>query len=118
VDLKISHEDGYVLARIAGPIDHSAREVFGKHLHPLVRRSGAKLVVDLSRSTFLSSSGLGELVALAACANMNASQVVLAACSPFVSIVLNRSRLDTFFAIAESVFEAAALLPDELQLVS
>ena len=43
-------------------------------------------------------------------ANTNSSQVVLTACSPFVSVVFERSRLTTFFALADTNAEAIQLL--------
>lgn len=87
-------------------MDGSAGELFREYLHPLVGQSGTKLVLDLSESDRIDSNGIGELVLLVTHANSNSSRVVLAACSPFVSIVLNRSRLDRFFDTADSVAEA------------
>ncbi len=106
MELQVSHESGYVLASTSGPIDGSASELFREYLHPLVGQSGTKLVLDLSESDRVNSAGIGALVLLVTNANTNSSRVVLAACSPFVSIVLNRSRLDRFFDTADSVAEA------------
>jgi anti-anti-sigma factor len=96
VDLKISREDGRVLAQTLGPIDHTAREAFGAELHALVSQPGTLVVLDLSGSSSITSFGLGDLMALVACANMNSSRVVLSACSPFVTMVLERSGLADF----------------------
>ena len=106
MELTISHEDGYVLASTNGPIDEAAAQDFQEYLHPLVGQRGTKVVLDLSQSDRIDSLGIGQLVALVSNANTNSSQVVLAACSPFVAIVLNRTKLDRFFDTAQSVPEA------------
>ena len=113
MQLDLSHEDGYVLASAAGPIDDSAEELFREYLHPLVGQRGTKVVLDLSKSERVNSVGLGQLVILAVNANTNSSRVVLTACSPFVSIVLDRSKLDAFFETAASVSEAVSRLLDQ-----
>jgi anti-anti-sigma factor len=104
--LDVSRQAGYVLATVGGLIDESSGELFSEHLHPLVGEPGAKLVLDLSGVKRVNSAGLSYLVVLASKANTNSGRVVLAACSPFLSVVLERSKLDQFFEIAETVPEA------------
>ena len=83
---------------------------FRESLHPLVGQSGTNVVLDLSQSNFINSSGIGQLVSLVTHANTSGSRVVLAACSPFISEVLNRCKLNRFFEMADSV-------PDAIRLV-
>jgi len=106
MELKLSHEEGYVLASTAGSIDDSAKEPLREYLHPLIAQPGTKVVLDLSESNFISSQGIGHLVGLVANANLHDSRVVLAACSSFVAIVLTRCKLDRFFEIAETAADA------------
>jgi len=106
MELQVSHEIGYVLASTSGPIDGSADELFREYLHPLIGQSGTKVVLDLSKSERINSAGIGALVLLVTHANTNSSRVLLTACSPFVSVVLNRSGLDRFFDTADSLPEA------------
>ena len=106
MELKISHEEGYVLAEVVGPIDDEAGELFRELLHPLVGQAGTKVVVEMSRANRITSYGIGHLVSLVGHANTSSSRVVLAACSSFVSIVFSRSQLDRFFDIAEDIPEA------------
>ena len=106
MELKLSHEEGYVLASTAGSIDDSAREPLREYLHPLIAQAGTKVVLDLSESNFITSQGIGHLVALVANANLHDSRVVLAAASSFVAIVLTRCKLDKFFEIAETAADA------------
>ena len=106
MELKLSHEEGYVLAEVAGLIDEEAGDLFREFLHPLVGQPGTKLVIEMSKANRINSYGIGHLVSLVSHANTNSSRVVLAACSSFVSIVFNRSQLDRFFDLAEDIPEA------------
>jgi anti-sigma B factor antagonist len=110
MELEISHGDGYVLATTAGAIDDSAAGRFRESLHPLVGQSGTKVVLDLSRSSFINSRGIALLESLVNHANVNGSRVILAACSPFVAEVLIRCKLDRFFEMADGVSDAIRLL--------
>ena len=110
MELRVAHKEGYVLATASGHLDDSARELFRERLHPLVGQHGTKLVLDLSDAKRVNSAGLSHLVMLATNANTNSSRVVLAACSPFIAVVLSRSKLDHFFEVAETVEEAAERL--------
>ena len=112
MELHVSHENEYVLARTSGLIDESAENLFREHLHPLVQQPGTRLILDLSKSERINSSGLGQLVLLVADANTRSSRVVLAACSPFISEVLRQSKLDRYFDVAESVAGALDRLSD------
>jgi len=112
MELDVSHESGYVLATVRGFVDESADGLFREHLHPLVGQPGTKLVLDLSEAKRVNSAGLSHLVMLATNANTNASRVVLAAPSPFLAGVLNRSKLDQFFEIAATVSEAIGASPE------
>ncbi len=106
MDLNLSHESGYVLGDTTGPIDDSAADLFREYLHPLVGQPGTNVILDLSRSNFITSKGLGQLVSLAIHANTSSSRVILAGCTPFVSVVLDRSKLTQFFEILPSPAEA------------
>jgi len=60
MELKVSHEEGYVLAATFGSVDHVARELFRESLHPLVGHSGTKLVLDLSQFNYITSDGIAQ----------------------------------------------------------
>jgi anti-anti-sigma factor len=109
MELKVSHEQGYVLAATSGAIDDAARDLFREGLHPLVGQSGTQVVLDLSQSNFITSIGIGQLVSLVTHANTSGSRVVLAACSPFISVVFSRCKLNKFFDMADSIPDAIGL---------
>lgn len=110
MELNVSHGAGYVLAATLGAIDDSAGPKFKDQLFPLVGRPGTKLVLDLSGSNYITSSGLGMLMSLVVHANTNSSQVVMAAATPFLSVVFERSKVHLFFALARTVAEAVQML--------
>ena len=112
MELTVSHEEGYVMAEASGPLDEEAGELFREYLHPLVGQSGTKVVLDLSKAKRINSDGVGHLVALVSHANTSSSTVVLTACSPFVSGVLARSKLERFFDLASTVSEAVSRVVD------
>ena len=110
MELKISHEEGYVLAATVGVVDDAAKDLFRESLHPLVGQNGTNVVLDLSQSNRINSEGIGQLVALVTHANASGSRVVLAACSPFISEVLIRCKLNRFFEMVDSVSDAIRLV--------
>ena len=108
MDLVITRESGYVLAKTSGEIDESVGGQFRKELHPILAERGTSLIVDLSGSAFVNSAGLGHLVALVAHANTKSSRAVLCAPTPHVAGVLAVTKLDTFFEVAPTRSEAIA----------
>jgi anti-anti-sigma factor len=106
MELKVSHEEGYVVAKTLGIVDYAARELFRQSLHPLVGQSGTKMVLDLSQSSYITSDGIGQLVSVVSHANSSRSRVILAACSPFISEAMNRCKLNRFFEMSDSVPDA------------
>jgi anti-anti-sigma factor len=109
MELTLTSRDGLTVAQTKGPIDESARDAFREHLHPLVGKKGTRLIIDLSGSPRINSSGIGNLVALTADANTNESVVVLCCPQTFISMVIQVTRLDKFFTIAPDLDAAVAL---------
>ncbi len=66
----------------------------------------AKIVIDLSRVTMITSAGLGLLVQLTARANTQGARLVLASPSQFVSGVLQTTRLQKYFETFADASEA------------
>jgi anti-anti-sigma factor len=113
MELNLSHESGYVLAVTAGPIDDSVEDLFREYLHPLVGRPGTNVIFDLSKSNFITSKGLGQLVSLTIHANTSSSRVILAGCTAFLAVVLDRSKLTQFFEIVPTTANAIRRILDE-----
>jgi anti-sigma B factor antagonist len=105
MDMTVTPHADHILVSIAGPLGEDAREAFRGQLHPLIGESGAKFLIDLSDVPRINSPGVGSLVALAADANTHGGRVVLCNPSSFVTVVLNVTRLNTFFEIAPTIEE-------------
>src|SRR5262245_18472613 len=108
MDLLVAPHDGYILAKVNGPLDDTARGPFREKLHPLFAKKNTWLIVDLSGAQRINSSGIGNLVALTADANTNGSRVTFVSLTPFVASVMQVTKLDKFFDIAASLEEAVA----------
>src|SRR4030095_10997495 len=106
MELTVTHHDGYVLAKTAGPLDEQARPLFRERLHPLVGNAGTRLILDLSGAPRINSAGIGNLVALVADANTQRSRVTMCGLTAFVAGVMSVTKLDSYFEIAPNV-EAA-----------
>jgi anti-anti-sigma factor len=97
-DVKIVH--------LAGEFGAGDDAAFAEAVTDLLDTHGSRIVVDLSAVPYINSAALGALVRLVAQANVQEGRVLLAAPTPFVTGVLQTTRLDKFFEVAESV-EAA-----------
>jgi anti-anti-sigma factor len=72
----------------------------------LLARPRAAIVLDLAGVSYMNSAGLGELVRLAAQANVQEARLVLASPSPYVAGVLEATKLDRFFETRHTAEEA------------
>jgi anti-sigma B factor antagonist len=113
MEIAVTHEVGHVLVKLSGPMGEESRDLFREQLHPLIGEDGARFLIDLAEVQRINSSGVGSLVALAADANTHGGRVILCCPSSFVTVVLNVTRLNTFFEIAESVEEGRQRLSGE-----
>jgi anti-sigma B factor antagonist len=105
MDMTVTLHADHVVVRISGPLGEDSREAFRGQLHPLIGEKGARFLIDLSDVPRVNSPGVGSLVALAADANTHGGRVILCNPSTFVTVVLNVTRLNTFFEIAPTVEE-------------
>jgi anti-anti-sigma factor len=95
--------DGVVIARTSGPLDDSAWPPFQQQLMPIVRQYNGRLVIDVSGSEKITSSGLSVLVKLVAEAHTHRSRVAVAAPPAFVRSVLKVTKLDTYIDVLDTL---------------
>jgi anti-sigma B factor antagonist len=105
MDMTVTPQADHVLVKLTGPLGEDSREAFRGQLHPLIGENGARFLIDLSDVQRINSPGVGSLVALAADANTHGGRVILCSPSSFVTVILNVTRLNTFFEIAPTVEE-------------
>lgn len=94
----------------SGAIDDTARELFREELHPRLLTPGARMVLDLSGSSYVNSQGLGHLVTLVTHANTKGASLVFCGLQPHVAGVVSVTKLDRLFAIEANADQAFARL--------
>ena len=109
MELTLTKENGYTLATIKGDLIEDCRAPFREQLHPIIREDGSALIIDLSQVGRTNSAGISNMVNLVADANTHSSQLIFAQPSPFISNVLQITRLNTYFTICESMADAIQL---------
>ena len=95
--------------RVRGRLDARSAPVLNARCAE-VRERGQHLVLNLSRVTFVASSGIGALLALVEEFSSSRSAVRLAAVSPAVHSVITLLNLDQFLCIDATEDESAAAL--------
>ena len=109
MDIRIDQKAGVSVAVLSGEFRSEDQSSLNA---ALAAEPAAKIVVDLAGLSYINSGGLGSLVQLTAKTNTQGGTVILAAPSPFVSGVLEATRLDRFFEISDDVDTAVARLAD------
>ena len=99
------HNDGYTLVEVRGFVTFSIFDQFETALSNVQADAEDRLLIDLSNTRAMDSSGIGCLVQLAA---TNSDKIVLINPSPSVARLLGVTHLDLFFDVCGSVEEAEA----------
>lgn len=86
-------------------IDAAAAIQFKDRMRELVQAPGSRVLLDLSRVTFLDSSGLGAVVSVMKLLGPD-RRLELAALGPVVQKVFRLTRMDRVFTIHEQVSDA------------
>lgn len=110
MEITLNQRAGVDIASLDGEFRDSAADELSGMIGGLLAENGRRIVLDLSRVTYLNSTGLSALVTLAAKINLGESRLVLAAPTPFVANVLELTKLSRFFEVAKSVDEAVGRL--------
>ena len=99
--------DGKVVI-VEGPdrLEASISDDFRKMINDLVDQGKTRLVIDMEKTDFMDSSGLGALVSRIAATRANHGDVRLAAPSPFILNLLKMTHLDKVFKCFDDVASA------------
>ncbi len=103
--LDIDERDGWVVVATRGEVDLQHAPRLRKALTDSLL-GGRGVIVDLSPVTFIDSSGIAALIEAYQMARTGGNAFILAAPSAPARRVLKLARLDTVFAIADSVTAA------------
>jgi anti-sigma B factor antagonist len=108
----VQPDDRCTVLRVRGRLDSSSAAVLVQKC-AAVRGAERNLVLNLSEVSFIASSGVGALLALAEQFQEAANAVRLVALSPAVDSVIRLLNLDQFLPIEASEHEALASLRNE-----
>src|SRR3954453_14915294 len=108
MDLGIAERSnaGWTVLTVSGEIDSATAPSLRERLHALLAGGKSKLVVDLDDVGFLDSTALGVLVGALKRARLESGEVRIACAQPRVLKVFEITRLDSAFALFDSVDEA------------
>ena len=101
-------KSGVVVIQPTGRLNMMAAPALRKQLNDLVESGGSRIVVDLSTTEFIDSSGLGALIAALKIARKSGGDLRIAAPTRQVCTVLELSNLDRIlrpYESAESAFD-------------
>jgi anti-sigma B factor antagonist len=106
--ISVSPAPGYVVVSVAGEIDIATAAQFRERLASVIGGGARRVVVDLSRVTFMASAGVAVLMGMHRVLAGQSGSLVVAAPSPAVGRVLSLVGLDQVVPVTGSVAEAAA----------
>lgn len=100
---------GATLLRLEGTIKlGESAEFFGEALHRVLAEEAGDVMIDFSRIDYMDSTGIGELVGHLGLAGGERRKLILINPSERIRKLLQVARLDSLFAIHETVEAALA----------
>lgn len=109
MECKIRNFANVAIIEVEGRIDHGTAPAFGSVLLPQVEGCSGedkKLVIDLSKVTYMSSAGLRVLMIAAKGCRKQLGKIVLAALQPTIQEVFKIGRFDMVLETFPTVREA------------
>lgn len=110
MEMQFEEQGGVHIVRLTGELTSDDGGRFVNRLTDLMVARPARILLDMSAVTYMNSSGLSELVRIAAQANIQEGRVVLSNLPPFIAGVLATTRLDRFFEVYPTYEEALTQL--------
>ncbi|MEM9044391.1 MAG: STAS domain-containing protein [Pseudomonadota bacterium] len=112
LQVDISSESGYRIARIEGRVDHTNAALFLQELERVTTdlSQGEGVILDFSGLEFITSAGLRGLVISQKRLGDSGSKLAIIGLHGTVADVFRISRFDTLFPVAESLEAASALV--------
>lgn len=108
MEIAVRREPGLVIVDLAGEIDVNAISRVRDTLGDLTKAVSPQILVNLSRATYIDSSGLGILMAARKDTLQGGGRFVLCGMTKGVRMVFELTRLDKFFEICDDEAQARA----------
>ena len=106
--VKTESRNGLMICRVDGDIDINCSPDLKKIFDKLISQKTPKIVIELSKVTYVDSSGLATLVGILKNMRSYGGKMRLAGMSPKVKSLFEITKLDKLFEIMESEEEAIA----------
>ena len=110
--VEVSKHGSTTIAKLIGSANMVASSDLKDQLLKLIQESPARLVLDLSELEFISSVGLGGIIAAHIRCRHHKGAVELAAPQPDIRDLLTVTNLTSLFVIHDSVEAALAIQPN------
>jgi anti-sigma B factor antagonist len=94
LDVVVIEKDGDTLLRVVGEVDSYTAPLLRRRLLQQVERDAGEVVVDLTDTTLIDSTGLGVLVSAAARLHERRGRLMVVCPSPFLREVFALSGVD------------------------
>ncbi|NLK63053.1 MAG: STAS domain-containing protein [Fusobacteria bacterium] len=101
---KINNEIISVL--LEGDVDVYTSVSLKKELNNIIEQGNDKILIDLGKTTYMDSSGLGVLVAILKLLKKNNGQMKIVELTPTIKKVFELTRLSNFFDIYDTEEDA------------
>jgi anti-sigma B factor antagonist len=101
-------EGGIFLIEVAGELDLYSSAELMRAVEDVVQRDASAVVIDLSRTTFIDSTGLGVLVAGTKLMRNRGQELHLSGSTPATTAALTSAGLQSFFSVSPTVADAVA----------
>ena len=102
-------QEGIFLIVVEGELDLYSAEELLRTVEQVAERDASALVVDLSRTTFIDSTGLGVLVAGTKLMRKRGDDLHLAGATAATTAALSSAGLESYFSVSPTVADAIAL---------
>jgi anti-sigma B factor antagonist len=99
-------DEGIFLIEVQGELDLYSSGDLMHAVEQVVEREPSAVVIDLSRTTFIDSTGLGVLVAGTKLMRDRGDELHLAGTTPATTAALTSAGLESFFSISPTVGDA------------
>lgn len=105
---KIENRDGLTVCHIEGEIDINSSPMLKKSFDKIIAGKASKLVINLSKVSYVDSSGLATLVEMLKNMRAYGGRMRLAGMSPKIKSLFEITKLDRLFEIMADEAEAVS----------
>ena len=106
--VKFTVKDDLTVCHLEGEVDINTSPDIKKNFDKVIAKKTPKIVISLSRVTYVDSSGLATLVEILKNMKSYGGKLKLSALSPKVKSLFEITKLDKLFSIAQTDEEATA----------